>query len=662
MPLMSLSSLVLAGVLLAAPAGPAVASQPLPAGQPTPGAARADAYYEFMMARRLDGEGDAAGARAALERALRLDPVSAELLAELAGHHARQNQAGEAVAAAERAVTLDPDNLEANRVLALVYAAYAEGAAAAPPGTRDRDWIPRAIERLQRIQQTPAMATDLGLQLTLGRLLVRAARPDEAVVVLERLGTQAPYLPEPFLLLVEAHSARGDLDAAAEALARAARANPRYYATLGELLERQRRWAEAADAYERALETSRGQSRELRLRLAAVLLNVPGREAAARAERLLAGHLEGNAGDGRALALLAHAYRALGDAAAAEATARRLLALDATNLSAHSILALALADQRQHAAIVEALEPVAADIDRHARGRESDAARLLAQLGEAYRRLGRHDAAVRAFARARDLEPGAESAAAFVQALVAARRYGEAEAEAREALDHYPFSLRLRQLRAQALVRAGRPDLGVALLEELAADRPDDRAVLLALVDLYGEAGRHDAAEARLQAVLERQPDDLALRFRLGAAYEEAGRAADAERAFRDVLARDPRHAPALNYLGYMLADRGVRLLEALDLIQQALAVEPDNPHYLDSLGWALYRLGRLEEAEAPLRRAAAALVDSSVVQDHLGDLLARRRRWTEAVEAWERALAGDREGVDVGAIERKLRDARRRR
>jgi tetratricopeptide (TPR) repeat protein len=147
----------------------------------------------------------------------------------------------------------------------------------------------------------------------------------------------------------------------------------------------------------------------------------------------------------------------------------------------------------------------------------------------------------------------------------------------------------------------------------------------------------------------------------MGAIYERQKRYADAERQFRGVIARDPRHAPALNYLGYMLADRGERLAEAIALIDRALTVEPNNGAYLDSLGWAYFKANQLDLAERYLRKAADMRLGSSAVQDHLGDLLFRLGRFSEAASAWERALAGDGAEVDAEGIRRKLQEARAR-
>jgi tetratricopeptide (TPR) repeat protein len=110
-----------------------------------------------------------------------------------------------------------------------------------------------------------------------------------------------------------------------------------------------------------------------------------------------------------------------------------------------------------------------------------------------------------------------------------------------------------------------------------------------------------------------------------------------------------------------MFAERGERLDEAVQLLQRALKIEPGNPSFLDSLGWAFFKQGQLTQAETPLAEAAAKMPENSVVLEHLGDLRFRQQRYADAIVAWERALAGDGESIDRAAIEKKLRDARSR-
>ena len=109
----------------------------------------------------------------------------------------------------------------------------------------------------------------------------------------------------------------------------------------------------------------------------------------------------------------------------------------------------------------------------------------------------------------------------------------------------------------------------------------------------------------------------------------------------------DPDNAPTLNYLGYMLADRGERLDESVAFLKKALAIDPENGSYLDSLGWAYYKSNKFDLAVDNLKRAAGQLKSNSVIQDHYGDVLFKLGRYDEAIEAWTRALAGDGDSVD---------------
>jgi tetratricopeptide (TPR) repeat protein len=109
-----------------------------------------------------------------------------------------------------------------------------------------------------------------------------------------------------------------------------------------------------------------------------------------------------------------------------------------------------------------------------------------------------------------------------------------------------------------------------------------------------------------------------------------------------------------------MLADRGERLDEAIQLITRALEADPHNGSYLDSLGWAWFKKGDPVKARGYLQQAADQLPRNSVVQDHLGDVLLALGDRPGAAAAWERALAGDLDQVDVSTIRRKLDDARR--
>src|SRR5208283_2388282 len=137
---------------------------------------------------------------------------------------------------------------------------------------------------------------------------------------------------------------------------------------------------------------------------------------------------------------------------------------------------------------------------------------------------------------------------------------------------------------------------------------PADRELYLHVAQVYIQAKQFTEAEQAVNKALaySSKPEEEGYsRFVLGSIYERQKKYDLAEEQFKKVLAVDPFNAAAANYLGYMLADRGVRLEESVKYIQKALELEPNNGAYLDSLGWAYYKMDRYELAEGHLEKAA---------------------------------------------------------
>jgi tetratricopeptide (TPR) repeat protein len=179
------------------------------------------------------------------------------------------------------------------------------------------------------------------------------------------------------------------------------------------------------------------------------------------------------------------------------------------------------------------------------------------------------------------------------------------------------------------------------------------------LAEAIEKAGDRPRAIKALEDARRRDEGSEPLRFALAGLYERDKQFDQAEQLVRDLVAAEPANANALNYLGYLMADRGHKLPEAVDLIKRALALENGNPSFLDSLGWAYLKQSKLDEARDPLERAASALPRVSVIQDHLGELYFQLKRYRDAADAWDRALSGDRDSIDVAAITRKRDRAR---
>jgi tetratricopeptide (TPR) repeat protein len=646
----------------AAPQGqgqPAVRPAQAKAGAAQGMTREAEAYYQFLLGRHLESEGDVTGAIAAYKEAARLDPKSAEVLAELASLHARENRLAEATAAAESALKLDARNVSANRLMGFIYAILARV---------DEDMTPfdaasganaaKAAACLETARQGLEIP-DSGVEMLLGRIYLRSGAYDKAASVLSRLVVDQPGQPEPVNLLVQAYLQAGRTDEATGLLEGAVALQPQYFALLGELHERQRHWAEAAKAYERAVARA-PKNLDLRTRLAVALLSEGGDAQRDRALEILEQLRRESPADRHILYLLAQAQREAGRLDDSEATARQLMAVAPGSPPGAYLLGLVLGQKQQYRAVVGTLEPLVGTSASPPSPAGGDLLPALLQLGFAYLELGEADRALSTFERARTLAPGDPVVDIYViEAQLAARRYPEAVALARKARSQQPGNQHIERLEAEALRQAGRGDEGTALLTAALAERPNDVASYTALAEFEAARGRYDAALTVLARAAEKFPAEITVSFVAGSVYERQKRFADAERKFRDVLAKDPLHAPALNYLGYMLADRGERLEEAVGYIKRALAVEPYSGAYLDSLGWAYFRQNKLDLAEENLSKAAAERVRDSVAQDHFGDLLSKLGRYEDAVSAWQRALDGDGEQIERAVVEKKIRSAR---
>jgi tetratricopeptide (TPR) repeat protein len=128
--------------------------------------------------------------------------------------------------------------------------------------------------------------------------------------------------------------------------------------------------------------------------------------------------------------------------------------------------------------------------------------------------------------------------------------------------------------------------------------------------------------------------------FQLGTVHERNKDYDQAATCFQRALELEPDFADALNYLGYMWADLGIRLDEARALLERAVKLEPDNAAFLDSLGWVLFKLKRPREALQHLERSASLLKEpDATILDHLGDVHFELKNFDQAREAWKKAL-----------------------
>jgi Flp pilus assembly protein TadD len=192
---------------------------------------------------------------------------------------------------------------------------------------------------------------------------------------------------------------------------------------------------------------------------------------------------------------------------------------------------------------------------------------------------------------------------------------------------------------ATVLGKLGRVDEARRYLADLPAVTVQQRVqVRQAEAQLLRDAGDNAAAYSVLTKALEAHPDDPELLYDLAMVAEKLGRIEVVEAKLNRLIELKPNNAHALNALGYTLVDRTPRLAEGLALIERALALAPDDPFILDSMGWAQFRMGRLDEAEKSLRRAMDERPDPEIAA-HLGEVLWAKGERDRARAVWEAQL-----------------------
>jgi tetratricopeptide (TPR) repeat protein len=546
-------------------------------GTPYPSAA---SYAHFLKARLAHHEGDHRVALDELRLALASDDSNPFLMTELAEQYARAAELDRAEAQLKRVIERHPDYAPAQLLMGRVLF---EGQKA----TRARTHLARAIKL--RPQHPDAY-------LVLTQVWLDQGRVDDAIRVVEELGAAVPGEPVGYHRLGLALAERGDGAKAEKLLLRAVERDPgdlEAWGTLARLYEASDRVPKAMEAWEKALERD-PESREVLLNAGRVALRL-GRVPDARAyfEQLLSQGRDPEVAVKVAFTYLASHQLALAadvlDQARASGLEPRL------HFYAGLVHERVRAWQRAAEAFA-AVPPGLGDVSLEAR----------LHRGQCLSQLGQHKAALELLRRLSEDKP--DLSGLWPAVARAQERAGQAkEAEA-------------------TLVRAVGKAGATEDVEALAA--------------LYARLGRHAEAVAVLKGALARSPGEEALVFALAQALERQGEWQKAVATVRALLEGEPRHAAALNYVGYTLAQHGGDLEEAERLVWKALLVKPEHPAYLDSLGFVLLRRGEAARALELLERAARAGPEDATLLEHLGEAAAALGQRGRALEAFTRAKA----------------------
>ncbi|MCI0353905.1 MAG: tetratricopeptide repeat protein [Acidobacteria bacterium] len=636
---------------------------------------RAAAYYHYSLAHIYEelvtvyGRSEFAGkAIEEYKLALENDPGSEFLNAELAELYARTGRIRDAVLEAQEILKRDPKNLDARKLLGRIYLRSLGDTQA---GVQSQEMLRLALEQLEEIVRLEPQNAEnhllLGRLYILNRELLKAESAFRAAINL------APTSEEALTNLAYLYNEEGQSQRAVALLESvpAAQRPAKIYAALGFSYERMRDYKKAIEAYRAAVELDSENLDSLR-GLAQNLHNDGQIEAAIQQYRRLA---EADPQDPQNYLRLADIQRRSGQLEPALESLKRAEALAPDSLEIAYNIALVQEAQGNFSQAIAVLEGLLKRTKKpdgdYTEAERNNRAVFLERLGAVYRDNQSADLALNTFEELRDLGADFKSRSwqHIIETYRSQRKWAEATRAAQNAVRELPEDRSLQFQLAGQLADGGQGDAALGRVRGLLKGNDDDREVYVALGQISSRLKRwSEAEEAIAQAErLSHKPEEKQfVLFLQGSLYERQKKFDAAERKFKQVLAEDPANPNALNYLGYMLADRGLRLEEALGYIRKALELDPQNGAYLDSLGWVYFRMNNLELAEQYLLKAIERMPFDSTIHDHVGDMYFKSGRlkmaaahWERALAEWNRSVPADLDPAEFAKVQKKLENAK---
>ncbi|HUA01800.1 MAG TPA: tetratricopeptide repeat protein [Candidatus Aquilonibacter sp.] len=661
-----------------AAAGPQAEAQPSPVSQAAPAkpdeSSRADAYYYFTLGHlqelQYEATTNADTAEQSIEsykKALEIDPDSAVTKERLAEIYAKSHRTRDGVVEAQEVLEADPNNLDAHRLLARIYI-HTLGDMGA--GEVQQQNLEKAVTEFQAILKIDP--TDAYSALWLARLYRFENRHDEAEKVLRALLQREPDNPPALEQLSQLLVDEGRSQEAIDLLTRSADISdsPDIEDLLGEAYTQTKNYPKAEEAYRQALAADPDDPGH-RHGLAQALLSENKYAEALEQFKKLA---ELEPGTAENYLRMAQLERRLGQFDDAESNLEHAKQLAPGSVEILYNEALLYQDQGRYDDAIKVLSDSIAGIKSQGADANPNALAILyEQLGRAYSQAQRYPEAIDTFEQMAKLSPDAQKQAEIllINAYRDSHDIDRAIAEAKKTHDADPRNIDLTVTLATLYADKSDAASGVQLLQPLLQGTTVDQKIYLEIAQVNERGHKFadaEAAAAKAEALAQSPDDKERVWFMQGAIYDGEKKYDLAEEAFRKVLASSPDDAPTLNYLGYMLADRGLRLEEATAMVLKAVQQEPSNGAYLDSLGWAYYKQNKLAEAEEYCRKAVDRESHDPTILSHLGAVyvkLGENERATDLLERslaeWQKALPADYEADKVTEVEAQLRTVKRR-
>jgi len=608
---------------------------------------RSAAYYHYALAHMYEEQVTVYGrsdlANKAIEeyrQAIEADPSSEFLTAGLAELYVKTGRIRDAVLEAQDIIKRDPKNLEAHKLLGRIYL---RSLGDMPGGNGSDNVLKLAIEQYEEIVKLEPDNVDD--HLLLGRLYRLGSEMQKAEAELKTAVKLDPGSEEAVTTLAMLYTDEGDTSHALQVLSSVpdAARSAKLYAALGAAYEQRKDYKSAIDAFRHAIVLDRDNLDAIR-GLAENLMNDGQFDAALEQYKVI---VDSNQEDAQSYVRISEIYRRQGKYDLALESLKKADTLVPDSAEVAYNMAAVYQGQGRYDDAIKLLQDLLKKNDSSQADRTNRAI-FLERLGMIYREQENYPAAVETFRKLLPL--GDENARQGYQEIIdtyrEAKQWPQATAAAKEAVQKMPDDRELRMVLDAQLADTGEVDSAVADIHKMLKGKPEDREVYVRLAIIDTRAKRWSDAEkdlAKAEEISAKADDKAYVWFLRGDMYQREKMFDQAEEQFKKVLSNtspsDPQGAATLNYLGYMNADRGVKLEESLNYIKQALTLEPNNGAYLDSLGWAYYKLGKYDLAEESLNKASIHMGADPTVQEHLGDLYQKTGRLKMAAVHWERAV-----------------------
>jgi len=638
---------------------------------------RADAYYNFTMGHLYELEYEqtsqpdfATKAIDAYKKAYALDPQSPIIGERLAEMYWKAQRQREAVNEANEILKHNPDDLPTHRLLGRIYL-RSLGDINGASGVQT-EMVVKAISEYSEVHRLDP--SDQEASLWLARLYRLHNEPDKAEQVLRKMLQDDPgneaAVEQLTQLLLDGNKA----DEAIQLLEgmTAHSSSPTLLDLLGDAYTQNHEYSKAETAYRKAVDLDPSELSHLR-GLGQTLLSEEKYNDALSVYQKLTDLMPDDYDN---YLRLAEIYRELHQLDKAEENLVKARQYNPGSLEVLYNEAMIYEAQGRYDDAIRVVSDAITGVKSQSTvlpSRRRYLAILYQQLGMLYRDTQNYQAAIYTFQELGHLgdEEDHRSRMLIMDTYRIAKDMPKALQTAHEALAKYPNDPSIRSSVALLLGENQQTDEAVKLLQSGLKGTSADRDTYLSLSQVYERGRRYADAEeaARKAESFASEPNDNEMAWLLlGAVYEKQKQYDKAEDEFKKALNVNPKNAQVLNYYGYMLADRGVRLDEAQDLIQRAVDQEPFNGAYLDSLGWVYFKQNKLDEAESMLRKAVEHEPHDPTIRLHLGDVYAKQGRldlaateWEKSLNEWHRSLPADLESDKVAEVEKKLNQVKHR-